>query len=100
MKKLNKSKGITLVALVVTIIVLLILAGVAISLVINNNGIFIRAQNAKEKQTKSEVTEIINLKISGIQIESYVETEQLHTLQYLADKLCNDDEMEYIIKKQ
>ena len=39
-------KGITLVALVVTIIVLLILAGVAISLTIGSNGIFTRAQNA------------------------------------------------------
>ena len=42
----KKEKGITLVALVVTIIVLLILAGVAISLTIGNNGIFTRAQDA------------------------------------------------------
>lgn len=42
----KEEKGITLVALVVTIIVLLILAGVAISLTIGQNGIFTRAQNA------------------------------------------------------
>ena len=46
-RKLKKQvKGITLIALVVTIIVLLILAGVAISLSIGQNGIFARAQNA------------------------------------------------------
>ena len=47
MKEVKKQvKGITLIALVVTIIVLLILAGVAISLTIGQNGIFARAQNA------------------------------------------------------
>lgn len=57
----KKESGITLVALVVTIIVLLILAGVAISLTIGNNGIFTRAQNATEKwdeATKNEQKEM------------------------------------------
>ena len=49
----KKEKGITLVALVVTIIVLLILAGVAISLTIGQNGIFTRAQNATERWEKA-----------------------------------------------
>ena len=39
LKKLNEKRGITLIALVVTIVVLLILAGVSISLVLDNNGI-------------------------------------------------------------
>ena len=43
-------KGITLVALVVTIVVLLILAGVSINLVLGNNGIIAKA---KEAETKS-----------------------------------------------
>ena len=72
-KKLKKSKGITLIALVVTIIVLLILAGVAISLSIGENGIFKRAQNAvevhkesseNEVQTMNELTNLID-KYSG-----------------------------------
>ena len=50
----KKENGITLVALVVTIIVLLILAGVAISLTIGNNGLFIRAQDAAEKWGEGE----------------------------------------------
>ena len=53
----KKESGITLVALVVTIIVLLILAGVAISLTIGENGIFTRAQNATKKWDEAEAQE-------------------------------------------
>ena len=61
MRKLQKKKyekGITLVALVVTIVVLLILAGVSISTVIGDNGIITKAKEAetktKECQAKDE----------------------------------------------
>ena len=57
-------KGITLIALVVTIIVLLILASVAISLTIGQNGIFTRAQNATnkyEEASKNEQGEMQNV---------------------------------------
>ena len=53
----NKQKGITLIALVVTIIVLLILAGVAINLTVGKNGIFNKAKFAKEKYTNEEYLE-------------------------------------------
>lgn len=53
----KKENGITLVALVVTIIVLLILAGVAISLTVGNNGLFTRAQDAAEKYNQSSANE-------------------------------------------
>ena len=53
----KKENGITLVALVVTIIVLLILAGVAISLTIGNNGLFTRAQNAANTWRAAESNE-------------------------------------------
>lgn len=43
----KKEKGITLVALVITIIVLLILAGVTISLVVSDNGVINKAKDAK-----------------------------------------------------
>ena len=49
MNVFNKNKGITLVALVVTIVVLLILAGVSINLVIGQNGLITKAKEAKEK---------------------------------------------------
>ena len=46
---LKNKKGITLVALVVTIVVLLILAGVSINLVLGNNGIIVKAREAQKK---------------------------------------------------
>ena len=47
-KEKREQKGITLVALVVTIIILVILAGVSINLVIGNSGIIAKAQIAKK----------------------------------------------------
>ena len=53
----NKSKGITLIALVITIIVLLILAGVSIAMLTGENGILTQAQKAKEETEKAEAEE-------------------------------------------
>ena len=47
-KQIRNSKGITLIALVITIIVLVILAGVSINLVLNDNGIASKAKEGKE----------------------------------------------------
>ena len=47
-EKTRTNKGITLIALVITIIVLLILAGVSIAMLTGENGILTQAQNAKE----------------------------------------------------
>ena len=47
--KFKESKGITLIALVITIIVLLILAGVSIAMLTGENGILNQAQNASEQ---------------------------------------------------
>ena len=49
----KREKGITLIALVVTIVVLLILAGVSLNLVIGNNGLIKKAQEAKNKTAQS-----------------------------------------------
>ena len=53
----RKIKGITLIALVVTIIILLILAGVALSLTVGDNGLFRRAQNAADTWQMAEQNE-------------------------------------------
>ena len=45
-KQKNKETGITLIALVVTIIVLIILAGVSINMLVGENGIITKAQEA------------------------------------------------------
>ena len=57
MNKKTKNNGITLIALVITIIVLLILAGVSIAMLTGSNGILTRAQEAKEKTQIASVEE-------------------------------------------
>jgi hypothetical protein len=60
----KQNKGITLVALVITIIVLLILAGVSISLVLGDNGIATRAINAADKTEYAQIKEAVELAIT------------------------------------
>ena len=55
---LKNKKGITLVALVVTIVVLLILAGVSINLVLGNNGIIARAKDAETKSAEASQNDL------------------------------------------
>lgn len=50
----TNNKGITLIALVITIIILLILAAVAIQLALGDNGLITRAQSAQKDQTIAE----------------------------------------------
>ena len=73
-----KERGITLIALVITMIVLLILAGITIATLTGNNGILTRAQEAKNKTEQAEKEEkeklgnmedIINEYSTGITVE-------------------------------
>ena len=56
-KQKNKERGITLIALVVSIIVLIILAGVSITMLVGDNGIITQAQRAKENTELAEQKE-------------------------------------------
>ena len=56
-KKFKGESGITLIALVVTIVVLLILAGITISLVFSENGIIAKAREAAEKTNQAVINE-------------------------------------------
>ncbi len=67
-KTLKRNKGITLIALVVTIIVLLILAGISISLLAGQNGILNRATQAKEENEESKEKEEIGLAVTASRI--------------------------------
>ena len=75
-EKLRQQKGITLIALVITIIVLLILAGVTIATLTGENGILTRAADAKEQ------TEIASVK----------EQAQLDITNWVADKMENGED--------
>ena len=67
----NKNKGITLVALVITIIILLILAGISIS-ALTNTGIFGKAKDAKQKSADAELDQNTKLDEYENEIDNYL----------------------------
>ena len=62
---MRNQKGITLIALVITIIVLLILAGVSIAMLTGQNGILTRATDAKSDTANAEIVERINMALNA-----------------------------------
>ena len=75
-EKNQKTKGITLIALVITIIVLLILAGVSISMLTGDNGILTQAEKAKEETEKASEEEALQLEQieNALNGESFLES--------------------------
>ena len=71
-EKTRTNKGITLIALVITIIVLLILAGVSIAMLTGENGILTQAQNAKNRTAEAEAQERQDLEDQNALIENLV----------------------------
>jgi len=69
-KALKTSNGITLIALVVTIIVLLILAGISISMLSGDNSILQRATDAKTNTERTTVIELAQTDVLGYQAEN------------------------------
>ena len=91
---MKNNKGITLIALVVTIIVLLILAGVSIAMLTGQNGILNRARDAGEStavaNAKEKVTLAINEAITDYYKDTYTGSEATTTTLYSASKAALD----------
>lgn len=66
---MKNNKGITLIALVVTIIVLLILAGVSIAMLTGENGLLTRTTNAKAKDLEATVDEQVRMAAAAVRLE-------------------------------
>ena len=86
MSKTQENKAITLIALVITIIVLIILAGVAINLSFGQNGLFTRAKAARQEYNTAEAKERLEQEILNIQIQAVKEGKEFN-LKYLNEKL-------------
>ena len=69
---MKNNKGITLVALVVTIVVLLILAGVSINAVLGDNGIIAKAKDAKTKSAEATQNDLISMNELAQQLEEQI----------------------------
>lgn len=65
-----KNNGITLIALVITIIVLIILAGVSVAILTGENGIITKAREAKEATEIADIKERVQTDILGVQAEN------------------------------
>lgn len=69
----DDNRGITLISLIITVIVLLILAGVSLSMVIGDNSVLTQAMNAREKHAESAAYEEVLLAFGSCQSDYLVE---------------------------
>jgi len=93
---MKNTKGITLIALVITIVIMIILAGVTIAMLTGENGIVNKANKANSKNNEQAAKEILNLKITNVQMDKYVTEQRMPTLKELADNFCADKDFEYV----
>lgn len=88
----KKQSGITLITLVVTIIILLILAGITI-MALTQTGLFSKLNDAKEKTNRKAAEEHLKLKVSEVQVDKLGNA----TIDDLIANLQNDPNAEYLI---
>ena len=69
-------KGITLLALVITIIIMLLLAGVVIQMALGENGLFVKATQSKQEQAKSELYETAKLEYLDLKTKAIEQGQQ------------------------
>lgn len=70
-RNIDRTKGITLIALVITIILILILAGVIITTLTGENGLINKTISAKEKTDIAGIQEELELAIESLKVEYY-----------------------------
>lgn len=87
MKRRNANKGITLIALIITIVVLIILAGVTINLVVGDNGIITKSKEAKQRTQIASEKEKIELEIIDIYVKKVEQGLGKVTVDNVIDKL-------------
>ena len=93
MKFANKKEtAITLIALIITIIVLLILAGVVLNTVLGDEGIIRKSQIATQKTNYKSAKEIVQMKLLEIQAECVDENKD-YTVKVIAEKMKDDEEI-------
>lgn len=99
MKKINENnKGITLISLVVTIIVLIILAGISISLVFGERGIITKAKEQKVIQTKAEILEQLELQKTSVLNYDTLYTDLWKYIEHIKEEDLGDHKVTEVIK--
>ena len=95
---MKNREGITLIALVITIVVLIILAGITINLTIGENGILSKAKKAKEDMNFAAAYERVNLKIIEANTEKMSTDGRTCTLKELEEYLAKEEQIDIVIK--
>lgn len=83
---MKKDKGITLVVLVITVIVMLILAGISVNMLIGENGIIEKTKIAKQENIKGQIKEELELQITDTNLQKITKNEEV-SKQEIVDKL-------------
>jgi len=87
---MRKERGITLIALVITIIVLIILAGVTISLIMGENGLIEKARSGSQAYDKAEAREKLEIALAELRIDKNTKKEEYNE-DYIDEKLTEEN---------
>ena len=96
---MKKNEGITLTALVITIIVLLIIAGITISVISEKNGIINGANDSKNKTTVVEEKQILNMSVAAIAKSSKAKVEEANLKNYCNQNI-GEEGKDYTLEKE
>ena len=96
---MKKNKGITLIALVVTIIVLLILAGISINMLTGQNGILKRATEAKKNTEDSSDLEYLRVEATSELIDYYQGNDSKNEDEYILEKWSKSSNSKISVNK-
>lgn len=94
--KLKSKKGITLIALIVTIVVLLILAGVSISLILGNNGIIGKAKEAARLLEEETAKDEMGMYLAGLKIRKNTDDPDFRLADYLSTNIGSEGIEDYL----
>ena len=94
-----RNKGITLIVLVLTIIVLMILAGVSINMLTGQNGILTKTAEAKEKNNSSQDLEYLKLKATESLTDYYQGNDSIEEDEYILSKWDADSSNKITVNK-
>ena len=95
-QKIRRKRGITLIVLLVTILILIILAGVTI-VSLKNTNLLNNTIKARKKSDYETANELMKIKLSAIELDYKLHGKGLSKLQFTADRLCEDDDIEYVL---
>ena len=83
---IRKEKGITLIALIITIVILIILAGISINLLIGENGLIGRAKKGSDIYSEQQAKEKLELLLADMQVDK-IDNKEYNQNEYLTSKI-------------